>query len=591
MIEAYILLRNTYTAAQQKSQRSFNLLSMARLLSLLTALFAAYKYFDTKTSAWLTIGLVFLTAFLVLVRIHQRISFRLQLAKKLREINDREIDFVEKHTLYYTGGAAFVDHQHAYSFDLDIFGDKSLFQHLNRTGTSMGLQSLAKGFTNHLSTDDIPAHQQAVKELSNDVEWRQQVLALALLSKDKQAYKNLADWTERKPATINTLVNAASYLIPACIIICFVGYAFFDLPALRYIQYGFLLNLLIASPVLKHIIKENNHFDRVEMVLQRYVLLLQKIEARPFESSYLCDLQAKLRVNGRCASVQLKNIGKLFGQMNTIANVLALIVLNGFFQYHVHVYRAVLKWKKLNAGFLLQWLDVIGETEKLNSLANFAFNNKAYVFPAINENGLIAFEALGHPLIREDKRVCNDISFEKHNFLVLTGSNMSGKSTFLRSLGVNMVLASMGSVVCAKAAQVHPLRVFVSMRLSDSLSEGASYFFAEVSRLKYIMDHTTKERCFILLDEILRGTNSDDKRSGTIGVIKKLLHNGATGAIATHDIEVCRLKEDFPESIMNKRFEVNIVHDELHFDYKLLDGVCRNKSATFLMKKMHIIEQ
>ncbi|MEY2868576.1 MAG: hypothetical protein RIR01_1036, partial [Bacteroidota bacterium] len=164
-----------------------------------------------------------------------------------------------------------------------------------------------------------------------------------------------------------------------------------------------------------------------------------------------------------------------------------------------------------------------------------------------------------------------------------------GKSTFLRSLGINMVLAGSGSVVCAKQAEVHPLPVLVSMRLSDSLSDSESYFFAEIKRLKQIMDGLAVESAFVLLDEILRGTNSDDKRNGTIEVVKKVIAKKAIGAIATHDIEVCLTTDEFPEILTNNCFEVEIKENDLHFDYKLRKGICQNKSATFLMKKMEII--
>jgi DNA mismatch repair ATPase MutS len=166
---------------------------------------------------------------------------------------------------------------------------------------------------------------------------------------------------------------------------------------------------------------------------------------------------------------------------------------------------------------------------------------------------------------------------------------MSGKSTFLRSLGVNMVLAGIGSPVCASAANIHPLPVLVSMRLSDSLSDSESYFFAEIKRLKQIMDALENQPAFVLLDEILRGTNSDDKRNGTIEVVKKVIAKKAIGAIATHDIEVCFTTNEYPNILTNKCFEVDIIADELHFDYKLRDGICKNKSATFLMKKMGVI--
>ncbi|RYE57301.1 MAG: hypothetical protein EOP48_06100 [Sphingobacteriales bacterium] len=237
----------------------------------------------------------------------------------------------------------------------------------------------------------------------------------------------------------------------------------------------------------------------------------------------------------------------------------------------------------------MQALAIIGEMEMLTSLANFSYNNPEYVFPKLNDSFEIQFKNLSHPLLDSMNRVGNDVDFCKENFIILTGSNMSGKSTFLRSLGINMVLAGTGAPVCASQANIHPLKVLVSMRLSDSLSDSTSYFFAEIKRLKQIMGSLQKERSFVLLDEILRGTNSDDKRNGTIEVIKKMIAKNAIGAIATHDTEVCLTTQEFPHQLSNKCFEVAIVDNELFFDYKLRDGICQNKSATFLMKKMEVI--
>ena len=238
---------------------------------------------------------------------------------------------------------------------------------------------------------------------------------------------------------------------------------------------------------------------------------------------------------------------------------------------------------------LEEWLEVIGEFEMLNSLANFSYNNPDFVYPTLNSNYEIAFSNLSHPLLNPATRVGNEVQFQPQSFMILTGSNMSGKSTFLRSLGINMVLSGMGSPVCASQANVHPLPVLVSMRLSDSLSDSESYFFAEIKRLKQIMDELEANPAFVLLDEILRGTNSDDKRNGTIEVVKKVIAKKAIGAIATHDIEVCLTTNEFPDILTNKCFEVEISNNELHFDYTLRDGICKNKSATFLMKKMGVI--
>ena len=225
----------------------------------------------------------------------------------------------------------------------------------------------------------------------------------------------------------------------------------------------------------------------------------------------------------------------------------------------------------------------------LCSLANLSYNNPQFCYPELNSNFEISFTNASHPLLNPKSSVGNTISFQPESFVILTGSNMSGKSTFLRSLGINMVLAGMGSSVCASKSSIHAMPILVSMRLSDSLSDNESYFYAEIKRLKAIMDGLENRRSFVLLDEILRGTNSDDKRNGTVEVVKKMIQKTAIGAIATHDIEVCLTTNEYPNVLTNKCFEVEIINNDLHFDYKLRDGICKNRSASFLMKKMGVI--
>ena len=228
----------------------------------------------------------------------------------------------------------------------------------------------------------------------------------------------------------------------------------------------------------------------------------------------------------------------------------------------------------------------IGKIDVAISTASLKSGNLKICTPTFNELNTLEVQKIYHPLI--EQCIANDVTLSNKSIL-LTGSNMSGKSTFLRSLGINMVLSGIGSVVCASEANVQPLPILVSMRLSDSLSDSESYFFAEIKRLKLIMDALEDKPAFVLLDEILRGTNSDDKRNGTIEVVKKVIAKNAIGAIATHDIEVCLTTHEYPNTLTNKCFEVEIVNNDLHFDYKLRDGICKNKSATFLMKKIGVI--
>ncbi|NJM80390.1 MAG: DNA mismatch repair protein, partial [Flavobacterium sp.] len=327
----------------------------------------------------------------------------------------------------------------------------------------------------------------------------------------------------------------------------------------------------------------------INKIIKQYSLMIESIEQESFKSAKLERLQKELHQNTTKASVSFRQLSRLFSMLDSANNPIMALLLNGCFLYHIHGLKALIHWKTEKAKYLENWLAIIGEFEMLNSLANFSYNNPTFTFPVLNDDYEVSFTEMSHPLLNENNRVANTISFQPQSFIILTGSNMSGKSTFLRSLGVNMVLAGIGSVVCATKASIHPMPILVSMRLSDSLADSESYFYAEIKRLKQIMDALENKRSFVLLDEILRGTNSDDKRSGTVAVIQKMVAQNAIGAIATHDIEVCLITNDNPEQLINKCFEAEIHQNDLHFDYKLRDGICKNKSATFLMQKIGVI--
>jgi DNA mismatch repair ATPase MutS len=525
------------------------------------------------------------------MRFHSKLSFQKHILIALIEINDNEISYLERKKIPFENGQEFNDFHHPYAYDLDIFGEHSLFQNLNRTATFIGKKTLAKQLLTLLPNEEILKNHKAIKELSEKLDWRQEFFAFAKISQDtKSSYETLLKWSKFESTPLSKATVLISFISPILFFGVFIAYLVTSKPVfVSYLAYLFVFNLAFMGRFLRRIQIEIANAENVDKIINQYSLLVQKIETESFESEKLIDLQQKLTFKKENASVHLKQLAVLFSKMDSIGNFVTALVFNGTFLFNLHVLKSLIQWKKDHAEALENWLEVIGEFEMLNSLANLSYNNPEFVFPVLNTNFEIDFANLSHPLLNEETRVGNEVSFHPQSFMILTGSNMSGKSTFLRSLGINMVLSGMGSAVCASNANVHPLPVLVSMRLSDSLSDSESYFFAEIKRLKQIMDELEGRPAFVLLDEILRGTNSDDKRNGTIEVVKKVIGKKAIGAIATHDIEVCLTTNDFPNTLINKCFEVEIQNDELHFDYKLRDGICKNRSATFLMKKMGVI--
>ena len=580
-----------YSQELSKTKTKYNTISMLRLLSI--ALFLVFGFYYIKESNYLFLSLstFFLIAFILLMRLHTKLLFQIKIQEALISINTDEIDYVENNKIPFENGEEFIDFQHPYAYDLDIFGQHSLFQNFNRTATFIGKKTLANQCVTLLSNEEIIRNQEAVKELSQKLNWRQDVLALAKISQDsKTKYESLLTWSKCN----STPFSKASVVISILSPILFLGFTVLygitsNTVFLNIVSLIFVFNLAFLGRFMKRIQLEIAHSTNIDTLISQYGLILQKIEKEDFKAEKLIHLQKQLSYKNEKASVHLKRLAAIFSSMDTIQNFVTGILFNGTFLYNLYTFKSLIEWKNQHAQVLEDWLKVIGEFEMLNSLANVSYNNPDFVFPELNVSHEISFSNLSHPLLSKKSRVGNDIDFQPQSFLILTGSNMSGKSTFLRSLGINMMLTGMGAAVCATKANVLPMPVLVSMRLSDSLSDSESYFFAEIKRLKQIMDQLENKPSFVLLDEILRGTNSDDKRNGTIEVIKKVIAKKALGAIATHDIEVCLTTNDFPDILINKCFEVEIIDNDLHFDFVLRNGICKNKSATFLMKKMGVI--
>ena len=529
--------------------------------------------------------------FFFLVQLHEKLKLKKNYYQALVEINQQEITFLETGEASFEGGEIHHEAQHFYAQDLDFFGTSSLFQFLNRTALVIGEQKLALHLKNLATKNEILLRQEAIKELNTKLDWRQSYWAMAKVGQEKEkTYKSLLLWSKQELKHPATFYRVLGFALPTFLFISIA--VTYLLPGQFWgslIQPLIITDLFVAFSQVKYIRNELQYSDEIKNSLKSYAYLFTQIENETFESEKLTNLQKQLKQNGKSASKATGELAKIYANLDNVSNPFGAILFNALTLYHVHSLHKLKLWKARYAPSIEQWIQVLGEFEALNSLSNFSYNNPEFAFPSLDESKGIEFTKLGHPLIDERKRVCNNVSFKDNRFIILTGSNMSGKSTFLRSLGINMVLGQIGAPVCANQANIIPMPVLVSMRVSDNLSEGESFFFAEVKRLKQIMNSARKERSFVLLDEILRGTNSDDKRTGTIEVIKNIIQEETIGAIATHDLKVCDTTNQYPTILTNKCFEVEIEHNELVFDYQLREGICKNKSATFLMKKMGVI--
>jgi ABC-type multidrug transport system fused ATPase/permease subunit len=591
-IGGYTNRQKKYKEEYEATGRSHYRLGLARLVVLLASAATFYLYYRDDTWRYLVAGVALAAVFVVLVRIQQQVHRKKLLAQELMRINEEEAGYLREGMLPFADGSRFKDPGHAYAADLDIFGDRSLYQHLNRTDTEMGGNALAQALLKRQEAAAIPQRQQAVAEMSGHLDIRQRLYATARITPDSDdSYRRLMRWAAAEEAPLSIVLRILAYVLPAVLGVFIIMYVATGADIWwSLITYIVPVNVAVFFIALKRIKRAIAGTDPVQKTLVSYAELLRQIEDAPFTAPYLKGLQERLIYNGSKASTHLQQLARIYASMENVQNPFAAMGMNGLYLHHIHMLHKLIVWKKAYAAQIELWLSMIGEMEVLGSLANQHFNNPSFCFPELNENAVVAFTELGHPLIPARKRVCSNISFAGQRFVVLTGSNMSGKSTFLRTLGVNIVLAGAGGVVCAATAKLQSMDLHVSMRQSDSLADNESYFFAEVKRLQHIISRLSDGPCFVLLDEILRGTNSDDKRSGTVGVIEKIIRTRAIGAIATHDLEVCLTTDEHPDVLVNKCFEVETESDELVFDYKLRDGICRNKSATFIMKKMKIID-
>ena len=567
----------TATQLYKQYYQQYNAIAFARLIDLLFAIVIGYKAINESSWLWGFLAAVMIVLFFLLIGKHKQIAVKRRIAKAKIAINEREIAFIEQGIYPADNGKDFEPAQHPYAYDLDVLGEKSLYHYLNRTHTYLGRKRLAQRLL-YPDTTTILTHQEAIKALKPQLAWRQTFMAHAEQIDDSPSfYDRLQQWAAAPTTPMGKFMRVFTVISPIVFTLsAIIGYIY-DYEVLKSIAKLLLtINLSVFFFYISKINKEKLGFEHTYAMLYAFKECIAQVEAHFPEKN-------------KQASTHIAQLSRLLDDLDSVSNILVSIPLNIFSFYHLHRYRALLQWKRTYGTHIAQWLETVATTEVLCSFANFAYNNPHFVYPTFNNQYRINFEDVGHPLIAENERITNNITLDEAHFIILTGSNMSGKSTFLRTLGVNMLLAQVGLPVCAREAAIHPLPLLVSMRLSDSLSDGKSYFFAEINRIEQIMTALKRERCMVLLDEILRGTNSEDKQYGTIKIIERLLSLKAIGIVATHDIEVCKTADRYPQQLQNKCFESYIHEGELSFDYKLREGICQNKNATFLMEKLGII--
>lgn len=567
---------------------------ICRVVSFLVSIYFIYSYISEAHPWKAGIAVLFLGGFLFLGWLDAMLKRKIQQCDRLIEINQQEINALNGDYSTFNSGKEFVDHEHPYTNDLDIFGENSLFQCINRTATIFGNNRLADYFKNaYRFKQEILERQTGIRELSENVTFCQQIrlifFGLNISEDDRTTWK---EWLQSSAILKQVFLKILSIGLPlvtiSAIILSSFGIIVFQIPTMLV-----LLQFFFVTIYGRITIKVHTAITSKFGILQKYAQCLELIENTNFKSLHLQKLKEGLSYEGELQpSKVIKSLANLMNMMDSNLNLLVSAALNGLFMFNLHLLLAVEKWKIEHRNLIPQWFEVIAEMDALASIANFAYNNPEYTYPKpMYEEFVLKAANMGHPLIPKKSCVTNSIEIKGWNqFCIITGANMSGKSTFLRTVGTNYILALTGAPVFADEFTFYPIELHSSIRTSDSLSKNESYFYAELKRLKQIIGELEKgHQKFILLDEILKGTNSKDKQAGSIALIHQLLRYKLAGMFATHDLALGELKNHYPENINNLCFEIEIMNDQLQIDYKLHEGICKNLNATFLMKNMGIL--
>jgi hypothetical protein len=586
LIDFYSQVLERYVGEYDSVKRRLRLLSTSRLLAFIGTVLLIFFFRDqVKWAAGFSIaGLVL---FLFLVRYYEDTKMKFRLAHALVKINRTELKVLHHEYDDLPNGEEYSDAQHPYSHDMDLFGKGSFFQYLNRTQLIEGKDLLAQLIMAN-DIEAIGAKQEAIDELAQKPDWRQQFTAQASLIEQEMPTVEVIKWLK---AYVPFVPNNMRFL-PWLFLIGFSGISFltyqFQWPMLPVLLWIFL-GLGITGRYFKQITQLAQKADRVKAIFKQHTTLLEIIEETEFEAPQLRYQKQRLRVTEERASEAIGRFSRLLNTMDYNNNIFYAIFGNGCFLGALWTAHNIERWIKTYRTDVAQWFDVIAFFDAHNSLGNFSFNHPLYTYPVITDDPNILYcQKLGHPLIPAHNNVRNDFDIKAKDFFIITGSNMAGKSTFLRSVGLCLVMANLGLPVYADDCRYGPRKLVTSMRSVDSLFKGDSYFLSELKRLQKVVKLVEEGSYFVLLDEILKGTNSADKASGSKKFLARLIRTKATGLIATHDLSLCETAKDFP-NVHNYHLDATIKNDELSFDYLLKEGVSKTMNASFLLEKMDLV--
>jgi hypothetical protein len=579
---------------QQVKKQIFRI-SMLRLVLFIAGIAGLYFFYNQTTLLIVCICLTFLPLF-ILVKIHNRFFIRKEWLETQARIIQEELQALSGDYSSFEDGKEYVNPEHPYSFDLDIFGRRSLFQSINRTCTFFGKVRLAEWLQNHLhEKTSIEKRQEMIREISEHTLFREQFRVAGLVHHGQSSdAEKIQAWSQSPAQYLHAgWVKAFIWGVPVInsllLITSLAGWTSFS-----WLGLSFSIFLVLSFGIIKRATYIQETYGKQLKSLNGYARLIALAKAENWKSAGMQELMERFNLNGQSPIQALQQLSKELDRLDLRNNQFLYVLLEGNIFFQLQEIVRIERWKARYGQHISKWLETVGELDALCSLGTFAYNHPQYTYPELTEKPFCFLATqMGHPLMPASQCVKNDATIPSRPFfLIITGANMAGKSTYLRTIGVNYLLACIGAPVCCERLKLYPNQLITSLRTSDSLSDNESYFFAELKRLKRIIDLLNQgQQLFIILDEILKGTNSMDKQKGSFDLIRQFMQLKANGIIATHDLLLGSLIKQFPEEIRNYCFEADIKENELTFSYKLREGVAQNMNACFLMKKMGIILQ
>jgi len=579
-----------------------NVIATARLVVFAAAvvLLAAIAFAHLPSGSWLgVVALVVL--FGVLVVVHARVHGVKEQRVAAQRFHERALARMDgKWRAFPSLGERWAVETHPYAGDLDVFGKASLFQLLDATSTRFGEEVLARWLSGEEATGDfveaVRSRQAAVKDLAARVTVREELAVVgSLLDDSKPDPRPFVMWAGQQAAGTKGLPGALrilGVLLPLVTVGSAIAASMELVP--RYAFLGpFVMCIATLASLRPRLGPILDAASSKETALSRYAGMLAILEGETFEAPALVALQQRLRESGASATKEMASLSRIVGFLDARNNEIFRFFIGPMLMWDLWCALALDAWRGRAGRVAFGWFRALAELEALASLAGFAFERPDHVFPEFVEGATFTAEALGHPLIIAGKRVCNDVTIQGPGYaLVVTGSNMSGKSTLLRAVGVNAVLANAGAPVCASSLKIGRLVVATSMRVSDSLDEGTSRFYAELKKLKLVLDLARKAKkkegadgtVLFLLDEILHGTNTRERLIGARAILRELLAQRSMGAVSTHDLGLGDLEGEMPDHVKNIHFEEQVANEAMTFDYKLRQGIVQSSNALRLMK-------